>query len=156
MMKRIYLFRIFLLLTVVNILVLSPARATSSSRLTVQLNGLKNQKGQVCFSLFSSSQGFPAQEEQALQSRCVQLAETHFKTTFENLIPGGYAVAVFHDANGDRILNVNPLGIPTEGFGFSRNPQILAGPPNFGETVVTVAPPQNNIQIQLQYLLNWN
>ena len=156
MINTKYLAPIFIFLTVVNLLISPQTQASSNSRLIVQLNGLKNQKGQVCFSLFSSSQGFPTQGEKAVQSRCIQLGEADFKTTFENLIPGGYAVAVFHDANGDGLLNQNAFGIPTEGFGFSRNPKVLSGPPNFGESVVTVAPPQNNIQIHLQYLLSWN
>ncbi|MEB3281713.1 MAG: DUF2141 domain-containing protein [Lyngbya sp.] len=136
--------------------ILPPVEATSNSDLTVELNGLKNQIGQVCLSLFSSNQGFPDHKENALQSQCVQLGKESPKITFENLIPGNYAVAVFHDANSDQTLNLNSLGIPTEGFGFSRNPTILAGPPQFDDTAVVVATAQNNIQIQLQYLWNFN
>jgi uncharacterized protein (DUF2141 family) len=142
------------LATLGNFLILSSVEATSKNNLTVELNGLKNQTGQVCLSLFSSDQGFPDSKENALQSECVLLGKDSPKITFENLIPGNYAVAVFHDANSDRTLNVNSLGIPTEGFGFSRNPTILAGPPKFGDTFVVVATPQNNIQIKLQYF--WN
>ena len=40
---------------------------------------------------------------------------------FENLKPGKYAVSVLHDANKNKDLDKNKLGIPKEGFGFSNN-----------------------------------
>ncbi len=49
----------------------STASAASNSRLTVSVNGLRNQKGAVCFSLFSNAQGFPRQNDRAIASRCV-------------------------------------------------------------------------------------
>ncbi len=64
---------------------------------------------------------------------------------------GNYAVAVFHDQNNDRILNNNVFGIPKEGFGFSRNPEIRTGAPKFSEAAFLVAGPNTNIQIQLKY-----
>ncbi|WP_413165200.1 DUF2141 domain-containing protein [Capilliphycus salinus ALCB114379] len=155
-MKNRFSVRAFLLASLGIFLSLPNAEATSQSNLTVELDGLKNQGGQVCLSLFSSSQGFPDQKESALQTQCVRLGKDSPKITFENLIPGNYAVAVFHDANSDQTLNLNSLGIPTEGFGFSRNPAIFAGPPQFDDTAVVVATAQNNIQIKLQYLWNLN
>ncbi len=138
-----------------NLLISKNTEATTTGSLTVNLEGLNNQTGQVCLSLFSSEQGFPDSEEKALESECFQLENNLTKITFENLSPGNYAVAVFHDVNSDRILNVNSLGIPTEGFGFSRNPTILAGIPKFRDTAVAVTSPQKNIQIKLQYFWNF-
>ena len=155
-MRKVFSIGVFLLATLGNCLIVPNVGATSNSNLTVELNGLKRQGGQVCLSLFSSSQGFPDNKENALQTQCIRLEKESPKITFENLIPGNYAVAVFHDANSDQILNLNSLGIPTEGFGFSRNPTILAGPPQFDDTAVAVATAQNNIQIKLQYLWNFN
>lgn len=145
-----------LILSILSIFWIIPSVDATENNLIVELDGLKNQTGQVCFSLFSSSQGFPDNKENALQTQCIQLGQDHPKIRFENLIPGNYAVAVFHDANSDQTLNLNSLGIPTEGFGFSRNPTILAGPPQFNDTAVVVANVQNNIQIKLQYLWNFN
>nr|WP_245817423.1 DUF2141 domain-containing protein [Hydrococcus rivularis] len=71
--------------------------------------------------------------------------------TFENLQPGSYAVAVLHDANNDGEANRNALGIPVEGFGFSRNPVIRTGPPKFNDAVVLVLGSSTKIQIQLNY-----
>ncbi len=145
---------VIVLLTVLgNLLILPKTIASLNSNLTVRVDGLKNQKGQVCLSIYSSNQGFPNQGDRALQSQCVKIAQTPQLVTFENLKAGSYAVAVIHDANADGKLNLNFLGIPTEGFGFSNNPKIRTSPPKFGDSAVLVAGSSTNIQIQLQYLL---
>jgi len=117
----------------------------------VNIHGMRSQQGQVCFSLFNNSRGFPSQGDRALQARCVAVSQAKPVLTFRGLQPGSYAVAAFHDVNGDGTLNRNGLGIPTEGFGFSRNPVVRTGPPKFGETVVVVAGSTRTIQVQLQH-----
>ncbi|MBD2326488.1 DUF2141 domain-containing protein [Alkalinema sp. FACHB-956] len=124
----------------------------AKSDLVVEIDGLKNQKGQVCLSLFSSSKGFPSNGTQAVRSQCVKITSDAPQITFSNLRAGSYAVAVLHDANSDNQLNRNALGIPTEGFGFSRNPAIRAGAPKFSEAAVVVAGPNTSLQVQMKYL----
>lgn len=127
------------------------ANAAANSSLTVTINGLQNQKGQVCLSLFSQGQGFPSNSDRALKSQCVKAGATPLAITFSNLSAGSYAVALIHDANTDGTLNRGFLGIPKEGFGFSRNPRIRTGPPSFGDAAVSVSGATTNIQIQLKY-----
>lgn len=129
----------------------STANAAPNSLLTVEIGGLRNQNGTLCLSLFSSEQGFPNQSDQAPASRCIQAGET--SATFDQLAPGRYAVAVFHDANKDGKLNTGFLGIPKEGFGFSRNPRIATRAPSFRDTAFLVSGESTKIQINLKYLL---
>lgn len=152
---RVQRFSFSILLLLANLAISSGTKATiTHSSLTVMVDGLKNQKGQICFSLFASSQGFPSSGDRALQANCVRVKSTPIEITFDNLQAGSYAVAVIHDANSDRTLNRNFLGIPTEGFGFSQNPIIQTGPPKFMDSVVIVTGKNTNIQIQLQYFLS--
>ncbi|MEL6488347.1 MAG: DUF2141 domain-containing protein [Cyanobacteria bacterium J06621_3] len=58
--------------------------------------------------------------------------------TFPNLVSGTYAVAVLHDENSDQQMNEGTFGIPTEGFGFSRNPVVTTGAPEFSEVAIFV------------------
>ena len=149
-MQRFFFF--FFLLTLMGNSVVSANRvANSNNNLTVNIHGLKNRTGQVCLSLFSSSRGFPNDGSRALEARCINLKEATPVITFQNLRLGSYAVAVFHDFNNDGIFNVNGIGIPKEGFGFSRNPKIFMGVPKFEDAVVIIASSKNNIQIELKY-----
>ncbi|AVH65668.1 MULTISPECIES: DUF2141 domain-containing protein [unclassified Nostoc] len=141
-----------LLLAVIGNLAWSfSAKANFNGKLTVEIDGLKNKQGQVCASIFASSEGFPSDRNRGLQKQCIKINNTPLPITFENLKAGSYAVAVFHDQNNDRILNTNVFGIPKEGFGFSRNPEIRTGAPKFSEAAFLVAGPETNIQIRLRY-----
>lgn len=121
------------------------------NQLTVTVNGFRTQEGQICLSLFDSEAGFPSGGERALATQCVALDDATPEITFDLPVPGDYAVAVFHDANSDGALNFNLLGIPREGFGFSRNPSISMRPPKFEEAAVAVDG-RSDIEIQLKYI----
>lgn len=124
---------------------------TITCSLSVAIAGLKDPQGDVHFSLFSSAEGFPGSGEQAIAKGSTSASKTPPSFTFENLQPGQYAVAVFHDANGDGILNRGLMGIPREGFGFSNNPKILMGAPSFKRAAIAVESGNLEICIQLKY-----
>lgn len=130
-----------------------PALAQSEpGQLAVEISAVNETQGQVCLNLFNSSNGFPSDREAAVETLCIALAEdVPLVATFEDLTPGSYAVSVFHDANSDNEFNRNFVGMPTEGFGFSRNPRALTGPPEFGDAVVLVAGAETRIEVELSY-----
>ncbi|MEH2292417.1 DUF2141 domain-containing protein [Nostoc sp.] len=141
-----------LLLAVLGNLVWSfSAKANFNGQLTIEIHGLKNKEGQVCASIFASSEGFPSDRDRVLQKQCSKITDTPLIISFQNLKAGIYAVAVFHDQNNDYTLNSNIFGTPKEGFGFSSNPEIRTRAPKFSEAAFLVAGPDTNIQIELKY-----
>ncbi|MBD6619836.1 DUF2141 domain-containing protein [Komarekiella sp. 'clone 1'] len=140
-----------LLLAIMGLALPFSAKASFNGKLAVEIDGLKNKQGQVCVSIFASSQGFPNNRDRVLQKQCIKITDTPLLVNFENLKAGNYAVAVIHDQNNDSTLNRNGLGMPIEGFGFSRNPEVRTSAPKFGEAAFLVAGPNTNIQIQLKY-----
>jgi uncharacterized protein (DUF2141 family) len=68
-----------------------------------------------------------------------------------DLAPGSYAVSVFHDANGNGKLDTF-VGIPKEGYGFSRNPPFRPRAPRFDEAQVDLTGNSSTV-ITLRYLL---
>jgi uncharacterized protein (DUF2141 family) len=125
------------------------AQAASANDLKVSISGLKNQRGQICLSVFKNGQGFPSNGNAAVRAQCTKASSPSI--TFKNLQPGNYAIAIVHDANSNNRLDTNPLGIPTEGFGFSRDPQILTGPPKFENSAFSVRG-NTQLRINLRYL----
>ncbi len=140
-----------LLVTFTTLAFASNAEAQFKGNLTVEVNGIKDQKGLLCIKVFTGSQGFPNSNEKAIKRECVKITEDPMRFTYTSLLAGSYAVAVFHDANGDRVLNRNAAGMPTEGYGFSNNPVIKAAPPKFGQAVFLVAGPNTGVRIQMRY-----
>lgn len=140
------------------------AQPLPSGSLTVEVTGLKNTAGQVCFSLFESSEGFPQAEEAVIARQCVAASTAttesstsadaiagHLSVVFEGLESGTYAVSVLHDENEDSQINTGLFGVPTEGFGFSRNPTIRTSAPAFREAAVFVLGRRATTQIDLIY-----
>ena len=71
---------------------------------------------------------------------------------FKSLAPGAYAVAILHDENRNKRLDT-VLGIPREGFGFSRNPVVRFGAPKFRQVRIDLGPGFTSQRVRMQYLL---
>ncbi|UBF28629.1 DUF2141 domain-containing protein [Kovacikia minuta CCNUW1] len=140
------------LVTLAGLTFACSAKADFKGNLNVEVDGLQNQKGLLCVKLFSGSQGFPDSNEKAIKRQCVKISDMPMTFSFKNLTSGSYAVAVYHDLNGDGKLNRNSLGMPTEGYGFSNNPApSRSGPPKFGNCVFLLAGPNTRVNIQMKY-----
>jgi uncharacterized protein (DUF2141 family) len=70
---------------------------------------------------------------------------------FADLPAGNYAVAVFHDENGNGKLDANLLGMPTEGYGFSNDAHGNFGPPGFADAKIALDGSNRTITIHLDY-----
>jgi uncharacterized protein (DUF2141 family) len=66
--------------------------------------------------------------------------------------PGTWALSVFHDENGNGKLDT-VLGVPKEGFAFSRNPPLTFGPPKFERVSIAVDGAGASVPVRLRYLL---
>ena len=139
-------------LAVVTLLVSTGhALAQLKGNLIVGVSGLTNQQGLLCMKVFGGSQGFPDGDAKAVKQECVKITGNSMQFKYSGLPSGSYAIAVYHDANGDRKLNRNSAGMPTEGYGFSNNPVVKAGPPKFGQAVFLIAGPNTRKNIQMRY-----
>ena len=65
------------------------------------------------------------------------------------LPPGTYAIALFHDVDGDNQLDKNWIGIPSEPIGFSRNARGWMGPPKFADAAFVHAGQHHTLEITL-------
>lgn len=81
----------------------------------------------------------------------VVITQAVLAITFTDIAPGTYAVSVLHDENEDGELNTGTFGIPTEGFGFSQNPEIRTGAPDFSEAATVVVGTQATTKVELIY-----
>jgi uncharacterized protein (DUF2141 family) len=130
----------------------SPAASASpkpKSTITVRINGLRNDKGLVFVALFDSERTFDAKK--ALMGGQTRPSNGSAVVVLENVVPGRYAVSFIHDENENKKLDTNFLGIPTEGFGFSRDAMGTFGPPGFDATAVNVGAGTGNVVMRAKY-----
>ena len=72
--------------------------------------------------------------------------------TFEELSPGRYAVAVYHDVNGNGRLDTVPPGLPTEPYGFSNDVGRFR-PPSFDAALVGVGEGSTTVVVDVRPFL---
>ncbi len=100
--------------------------------LTIELEGLKNRKGQVVLDIFHGEKGFPMKTEYAVKRQILMLTEDgKLEFIVAKLPVGEYAFALFHDTNLNEKLDVNFLGIPKEGACASNNAKGFMSPPKY-------------------------
>ncbi len=76
-----------------------------------------------------------SEQEKSISGISKEVTNKSCTIIIQNLKPGKYAFKYFHDENRNSNLDVNWLGIPTEGYGFSNNASGTFGPPAFEKTV---------------------
>jgi uncharacterized protein (DUF2141 family) len=126
----------------------NPAREKPLSpeqSVVVAVSGAGSDAGTIMIAVYGSSANFNDPGKAIfLQSLDVQNGAASWSIRAESL-PQEFAIAAFHDENGDGTLNRNPLGIPTERYGFSRNARGLTGPPEFTQALIDR--PRNGEQV---------
>jgi uncharacterized protein (DUF2141 family) len=140
-------------------LLTAPAQATEL-RLTV--TGVRSDGGELLIGLYDNPEGYAHAIANASQGglmpdpgrlvgvsiRAKRGSET---TVFAQLPPGRYAAIVIHDENDDGHLNVNAIGVPTEGYCFSNNARGFLGAPSFEAATFAVGTVDMSTAVTLVY-----
>ena len=120
------------------------------ANVTVVVENLRSDSGEVRLALWSRAEGFTQPEDAVVETgQAAKAGQVIF--TFNGLPPGRYAIATFHDENGNGDFDRSFLGLPKEGLGFSNDARIGLGPPSFDDAAVDVAEENQVIVIKLRY-----
>ncbi|MEZ4738470.1 MAG: DUF2141 domain-containing protein [Flavobacteriales bacterium] len=96
----------------------------------------------------------PSKEAYDTEKGCVLLsvpAEGRtVRCSFPNVMPGTYAIKVFHDINSDAELNTTWIGWPKEPYGFSNDAPVNMGPPPFKLAAVEVKEKDLTLRIAMR------
>ena len=123
--------------------------APRTSKLTITIKKLRNDRGVVYVALFSDEKGFDS--NRPIRGGAVPISERTAQIVFGNLPSGEYGISFFHDENKNGVLDSNLLGIPTEGFGFSNDAMGLFGPPGFSKVVFPYRDDSSEIVLHTRY-----
>lgn len=113
--------------------------------LEVDVSGFGNSRGTCRIAIYSSQSHFN-DPEFAIAKKSIHIVDLKAIWQVQIAIPNEgngdvesrseLAVSAYHDENENSRLDKNALGIPTEHFGFSKNPKRGYGPPRFSETAI--------------------
>ncbi len=116
-----------------------------SSQLTVRVENIRSQKGNVRIGLFNEESSFL---NDALRGVDIKVKGNILAHTFTELNTGFYAVSIYHDKNENGELDTNFIGIPDEPYGFSNNAKGMFGPPGFEDCKFKIDKDQKTISIK--------
>jgi len=126
-----------------------PPKRAKKRLLKVVASGFKNDKGYMACLAFRSAKGFPGKPKKAVQAARSRVKRKRGVCVFVGLPPGIYAVSVIHDANDNKKLDTNFLGVPREGYGFSNNAKGTFGPPPFKRAAFRYHRPIQRIYVKM-------
>ena len=122
-----------------------------AANIQVTVSDLADTTGNVCVSVFDDPSQFPDIEGVTVFADCMDATNPVFNIDLE--LGTDYAFAMFHDQNENRALDTRgPLNIPVEGYGFSRDPAIIVGPPSWGDSVVNFSAGNQSLNIKARYI----
>jgi uncharacterized protein (DUF2141 family) len=124
-----------------------------SAELDIAISGLRNQHGAVmlCLTRRVGASYLQCASDPARITRTIASSDAVTAIRIDRLAPGDYALLVIHDENRNGRLDTM-FGMPREGFGFSRNPQLRLGPPHYGDVRFMLSGRAHQA-IKLKYLL---
>ncbi len=129
----------------VTFLLLIPFFGFSQNNLFIEVIGVPNSEGNINVALYNTSDGF-LKSNKIFKAHSVIAKEGKTALFMEDIPDGEYAIALYHDVNGNHELDTNFLGIPKETVGFSKAKMKTFGPPKFTECMFKM---EKNTQIQV-------
>lgn len=125
-----------------------PKADAKKLNLTVIVAGANGIGGEMRIALFNSKEqymAFDARKEEARQGDAFRKdavkigAGNQVVYSFEGIPPGTYAIAAFHDQDGNKKLNSNFLGLPSEPYGLTRDARGSLGMPPYEDATIELS-----------------
>lgn len=114
-----------------------PLCLAAQNKLSIHIHGVKTSDGQINVAVYDKEEHF-LRFDKVYRADSTRARQGVTSIDIEDLPPGEYALAIFHDENGNKQLDKNWLGIPKEAVGFSRTGMKRFGPPSYHECVLHI------------------
>lgn len=98
----------------------------------VEVLNVPSSEGKISVALYDNDDTFLKFEE-VYASASSKAVKGKTNVVLKGIPDGRYAIALFHDKNGNNKLDTNWVGIPKEKVAFSNAKMKLFGPPDFKE-----------------------
>ncbi len=127
--------RTHIALFVAFLLTTASLTAQTTCRLTLEVVGMKEKKGNLLISVYNSAEDYLKKPVKTLTTPVDALT----KCIMLQLESGTYAVVVYQDENANGRIDRNFFHLPTEPSGFSRDARPKFGPPRYKPASFTLS-----------------
>ncbi|MCB0794530.1 MAG: DUF2141 domain-containing protein [Flavobacteriales bacterium] len=134
------------------VLVLAPLAGLSQSTLTLEVEVPKGSGGNMLMvALCPSEEAYST--EKGCRTTQVRIGfddKGVQEVRFDRVAAGDHAVRAFLDRNGNEVLDLNALGIPSEPFGFSQDAMGRFAAPGFKEASFSVGGDETRVAFRMR------
>ena len=124
---------------------------TSDTWIAVAVEGVRSSAGLIALTLYPDNpRKFLVRNGSLYVTRVPARADTTTACIYVPH-PGVYAIAIYHDENGNQIIDRTGIGLPAEGYGFANNPSTLAGLPSFQSVRLSIPRSGLLTRVRLKY-----
>jgi uncharacterized protein (DUF2141 family) len=117
--------------------------------LKVDINGVRHSRGMIYVGIYNNPRTFLTVRGIYRWTQ-VKAKRGRVVCKFKNIPGGRYAIALFHDENGNEKLDLNSLHIPKEGYALSGHPNLVN--PTFKDSSIRVHPKKSyRIKLRMHY-----
>ena len=127
------------------------AQVEPLATLEITFTGLRSNKGLIALGVHTTQDGWHKKPEMIPNWKKENVVNGSMTVRIENLKYGTYAITMLDDENGNLEMD-HTMGIPREGFGFSRNPRVRMSTPKYEECAFVIDQPLKKISIEVVYL----
>ena len=125
--------------------------APTGTRLRLEVTHVRASEGKMVITVYPDDAGrFLAPKGKLARVRVPARAPVT-SGCFELPGPGRYAVAVYHDSNGNDHFDRTLVGLPAEGYGFSNDVPTPTGLPPFEKVRFPVKAGETTVRIAIRY-----
>ena len=117
--------------------VVMPYFLFSQHTISVNVYNVHSASGDIKAAIYGSDDAFLTYDG-AIKAGSASAQTGKVTLKIENLSKGEYALAVFHDENGNGKLDTNWLGFPKEKVAFSKGKMRSFGPPRYEDCTFTI------------------
>ncbi|MEL7532118.1 MAG: DUF2141 domain-containing protein [Bacteroidota bacterium] len=129
----------------------APHVQETKESVSITVHHIRSSKGKIWIAVYDQADKFNKEELASFSFSKAALQNGELLCQFE-LDPGKYAFSLLDDENGDSEMNYNFVGVPSEGFGFSRDAKInFLSPPEFESCVLQVGAGKHDWRIKVRY-----
>lgn len=120
-------------------------------RLQILVSGVRSAKGTLTIMLYGDREEDFLKKGGRLSRIRVPAQTGEVRVCIPVPAAGSYAISLYHDEDANKKLTKNWLGLPTEGYGFSRDAAVSYRLPQLDETVFTALPGDTPVRITMRY-----
>lgn len=124
--------------------------AGSKTVFMIAVNGASSDKGTIRIAIYDKPEGFNDVNKAIFRKSVRVEGGSGYCPMLIESLPARFAVAAYHDANDNGVLDSNYLNIPQESYGFTNRARGLFGPPPYQDAQMDCPPPGTELRVEIR------